>query len=176
MHPFLKLLGWAGRVFDFIIGALVYVAAAILTFIMLAVCWDVIARAVVGKPLSWVLEFTEYSLLYITFMCTAWVLKDEGHVTTDLFLLSLKKKNQHLMTMVTSVIGGLVCLILTWYGTAVSIAKLRAGSFEPTAIQPPDFPLYIIIPIGSFLLFVQFMRRAWAQRKKWMELKNNDRE
>ena len=57
------------------LSALMFIGAAILAFLMLAVCWDVVARTIVGKPLIWLLEFTEYGLLYMTFLCTAWVLK-----------------------------------------------------------------------------------------------------
>ncbi len=81
-----KLLKKASYVFDHILGALMSLGAAIVAFLMLSVCWDVIARTFAGKPLTWVLEFTEYSLLYMTFLSTAWVLKDEGHVTNDIFL------------------------------------------------------------------------------------------
>jgi C4-dicarboxylate transporter DctQ subunit len=166
----------ASAVFDFIVGALVYVAAAILAFITLAVCWDVIVRSVAARPLPWVLEFTEYGLLYMTFLCTAWVLKNEGHVTSDLLISSLKKKTQIVLNTVTSITGGLVCLILTWFGTSVSLEKLHMGSYQPTAMEPPDFPIFVIIPIGSFLLFIQFMRRAWVHRTSWKELGTEHRE
>ena len=176
MRTLLRSMAKASAVFDFILGALVYVAAAILLLITLSVCWDVIARGIVGKPLSWVLEFTEYGLLYMTFLCTAWVLKKEGHVTSDLFISSLNKKTQIIMNTVTSLMGGVVCLILTWFGTAVSLEKLQMGSYQPTPMEPPDFPIFIIIPIGSFLLFIQFMRRAWVHRASWKELGTGDRE
>jgi TRAP-type C4-dicarboxylate transport system permease small subunit len=166
----------ASAVFDFILGALVYVAAAILLFITLAVCWDVVARAAASRPLPWVLEFTEYGLLYMTFLCAAWVLRKEGHVTSDLLIGSLSKQKQIVMNTITSIMGALVCLVLTWFGTAVSLEKLQMGSYQPTPMEPPDFPIFIIIPIGSFLLFIQFMRRAWAHRTNWKELGGDDRD
>ncbi|MFH1116680.1 MAG: TRAP transporter small permease [Pseudomonadota bacterium] len=160
----------ASAAFDFILGALVYLGAGILAFLTLAVCWDVVSRATPAGPLTWVLEFTQYGLLYMTFLCTAWVLKKEGHVTTDLLICRLKEKTRELLITATSIIGGLVCLTLTWYGAVVSLEKLRIGSYQPTPLETPDFPVFMIIPIGSFLLFVQFMRRAWAHRTRWKEL------
>lgn len=176
MRTFQRSVAKASAVFDFILGALVYVAAGILAFIILAVCWDVLARAIAARPLPWVLEFTEYGLLYMTFLCTAWVLKNEGHVTSDLLISSLNKKTQIVMNTVTSIMGGLVCLILTWFGTAVSLEKLRMGSYQPTAMEPPDFPIFVIIPIGTFLLFIQFMRRAWIHRTSWRDHRGENRE
>jgi TRAP-type mannitol/chloroaromatic compound transport system permease small subunit len=57
--------------------------------------------------------------------------------------------------------------VLFWFGVAVSWEKLQNGAYQPTAIQPPDFPIYIIIPIGFFLLFVQFLRRTLKNLKNW---------
>ena len=78
-----------------------FLGAVILAFLMLAVCWDVVARTVVGAPLIWLLEFTEYGLLYMTFLCAAWVLKGEAHVTSDLLLVTLSLKKQALLNTIT---------------------------------------------------------------------------
>jgi len=162
-----KLLTKSAAVFDYIIGSLTYLAAAILTFIMLAVCWDVIARAVVGQPLKWVLEFSEYSLLYITFLCTAWVLKNERHVIVDIGLNQLNPRTRALFNVATSILGAIICLLLTWYGWDVAWEHLVKGFYQPTVIKPPDFPIFVIIPIGSFLLFIQFLRRTSKYLGNW---------
>ena len=107
-------------VFDQILGAFMFLGSAILAFLLLAVCWDVFARTFFGRPLTWVLEFTEYGLLYMTFLCTAWVLKNEGHVISDLLLVGLSPRNQALLNTVTSFMGAVICLILTWFGADVS--------------------------------------------------------
>ena len=162
-----KLLIKASSAFDRILGVFMFLAAAILAFLMLAVCWDVIARTFAGKPLIWLLEFTEYGLLYITFLCTAWVLKNEGHVISDLLLVALSPKSQAFLNMATSILGAVICLFLTWFGAAVSWEKLQSGAYQPTPIEPPDFPIFVIIPIGSFLLFIQFLRRAYKNLGHW---------
>jgi TRAP-type C4-dicarboxylate transport system permease small subunit len=157
--------------FDQLLGFLVYVASAMLAFILLAVCWDVIARTLAGSPLPWVLEFTEYSLLYVTFLCTAWVLRNEGHVNTDLLLIALRKDHRAFLNGITSIIGAGVSILLTCFGLLVSLEKLREGSFQPTAMAPPDFPLFIIIPFGFFLLLIQFIRRACRHFSEWKVLR-----
>ena len=163
----MKLLTKSSSVFDYILGALTYLAAGILTFIMLAVCWDVIARAVAGAPLKWVLEFSEYSLLYITFLGAAWVLKNERHVIVDIGLNWLNPKTRALFNVATSILGAIICLLLTWYGWDVAWEHLQQGFFQPTVIRPPDFPIFVIIPIGSFLLFIQFLRRTSKYLGEW---------
>ncbi len=170
-----RLLTKASSAFDSVLGALNFLGAAILAFLMIAVCWDVIARSFAGKPLTWVLEFTEYGLLYITFLCTAWVLRNEGHVTSDLILSSLSPKTRAAFNTITSILGAVICLILTWFGAEVSWGKLQSGAFQPTAIQPPDFPIFVIIPTGSFLLFIQFLRRAYHNLVIWQTARTESR-
>ncbi len=169
-----KWLIKGASVFDRILGVFFFLGAIILAFIMLAVCWDVIARAVANKPLPWVLEFSEYSLLFMCFLCAAWVLRNNGHVISDLLLVRLNPKKQAFLNTLTSILGAVICAILTGFGTYVSLEKLWAGSFQPTAIKPPDFPLFIIIPIGCSLLSIQFLRRAFDHYRIWKNGANND--
>lgn len=167
-----KSLPKASSLFDCILNALLFLGSTLLAFLMLAVCWDVIARTAVGKPLTWVLEFTEYGLLYVTFLCAAWVLKNEGHVTNDLFLARLDPKKRALFDTVTSVSGAIICLFLTWFGAIVSWDKLQSGAYQPTPIEPPDFPIFVIIPLGCLLLSIQFLRRAYSRLKEWKKQGN----
>lgn len=169
-----KLLAKGGTIFDYIIGSLTYLAAAILTFIMLAVVWDVIARAVASQPLRWVLEFSEYSLLYITFLGTAWVLKLERHVIVDIGLNQFGLKTRALLNVATSILGAIICAILAWYGWDVAWEHLVKGFYQPTVIRPPDFPIFVIIPIGSFLLSIQFLRRANKHLGDWRKFRDQE--
>jgi len=164
-----KVIVKAASVVDRLLITLVCIAAVILAFITLAVCWDVVARAVAKKPLTWVVEFTEYSLLYITFLCAPWVLKKERHVKIDVLLKKLSKKNEALLNSISSLLGACVCSFLVWWGTYVALDHLRRGCYQPTVIEPPDFPLFIVIPVGSCLLMIEFLRAAyvnWEKRKK----------
>lgn len=162
-----EILRKAGSVFDWLISFLMVLGALVLAFLLVAVCWDVFARSVFGRPLAWVLEFTEYGLLYMTFLGAAWALKNEAHVVTDIVLVALSPENRALLNLATSILGAIVSLLLAWFGWEVSWAKLKSGSYQPTEMEPPDFPLFVIISIGSFLLFIQFIRRAYGHYRLW---------
>jgi len=162
-----KLLKKGSYVFDNIIKALFYLGIIIFAFIMLSVGWDVVSKTIAGKPIEWVLEFSEYSLLFMCFLCTTWVLKNENHVTSDILLARLSEKKQALFNMFTSILSSIVCMIITCVGTVVSLDRLQSGSYQPTPMQFPDFPLYIIIPIGCCLLSIQFLRRFYNNLRLW---------
>ena len=153
--------------FDHILGGFAFLGGAILAFLMFAVCWDVIARTAAGRPLEWVLEFSEYGLLFMCFLTAAWVLKNDRHVISDLLLVALSRRKQTFINMMTSIAGSLICIVLTYFGADVSLEKLQTGAYEPTIMQPPDFPLYLIIPVGFCLLSIQFMRKTYQNYRAW---------
>jgi C4-dicarboxylate transporter DctQ subunit len=162
-----KAIVKAASVVDCLLITLVYVAAVILTFITLLVCLDVVARAVAKKSVTGVTEFTEYSLLYITFLCAPWVLKRDAHVKIDILLKKLSKKNEALVNSISSLLGACVCSFLVWWGTYVALDRLWRRSYQPTAIEIPDFPIFIVIPLGSCFLMIEFLRAAYINYQKW---------
>jgi TRAP-type C4-dicarboxylate transport system permease small subunit len=151
-----------GRIFDKIIGAFSFIAGLILAFILLSVCFDVFMRYFFNRPLQWVVELTEYALLYITFLGTAWLLKREGHINVDVFLALLGPRTQAGLKVFSSLIGIIVSFCLVWYGTAVAWENYRDGIYNITVLEFPKAPLLAIIPIGSLILLAQFIRRAYG--------------
>jgi len=151
-----------GRILDKIIGSFSFIAGLILAFILLSVCLEVFMRYFLNRPLQWVVELTEYALLYITFLGTAWLLKREGHINVDVFLALLSPKTQAGFKVFSSLIGIIVSSCLVWYGTAVAWENYRDGIYNITVLEFPKAPLLAIIPIGSFILLAQFIRRAYG--------------
>jgi len=132
----------------------------LLFLLMLSVCWEVFSRYYLGRGTTWVIEFSEYSMLFMTFLGTAWLLSKDGHVEMDIVVNALRPKTQRVLKATTSIVCAVVCLLLAWSGTEVSLDYLQRGLHRPTLMAPPYFPLFAIIPTGFFLLFVQFLRRT----------------
>ncbi len=163
----MKLLAKAGAVFDRTIGYLAFMAAVLIIFTMLAVGAEIIMRYFLHRPMIWVMEITEIILLFITFLGTAWLLKREGHVTVDILLIRVNQKTRAFLGIVSSIIGIIVCMVLVWYGTRVSIDFIQGGLYEPTLLELPKGPLLTVIPLGSFLLLIQFLRRTYGNLVNW---------
>lgn len=153
--------------FDRVIDIFAFLAALLLLFMMLSVTFDVFMRFFFNRPQAWTIEFAGYSLLYITFLGTAWVLKKEGHVIIDIILDRLNPRNQNLFNIIISVIGMVISLILVWYGTLVTLDHFRRGVYFYTVLETPTAPILAIIPVGSFLLFIQFARRTYSYVQRW---------
>lgn len=163
----MRILRKAGTVFDRTIGYLAFLAAVLLIFTMLAVSAEVVMRYFLHRPMIWVMEITEIILLFVTFLGAAWLLRREGHVTVDVLLSHLDPRTQALLGIVSSIIGILICIILVWYGINVSYVYTKGGLYEPTLLELPKGPLLTIIPLGGFLMLVQFTKRAYRCLQHW---------
>ncbi len=151
-----------GRILDKIMEIFAFLAGLILAFILLSVCLEVFMRYFLNRPLQWVVELTEYALLYITFLGAAWLLKRGGHINVDIFLSLLSSRTRAGLKIFSSLIGIIVSFCLVWYGFAVSWEHFQDGIYNITLLEFPKAPLLAIIPIGSLLLLAQFIRRAYG--------------
>ena len=158
----MNFLAKIGRVLDKIEDSFSFIAGIMLAFIMLSVCLEVFMRYFLNRPLQWVIELTEYALLYITFLGTAWLLKGEGHITVDVILIRFGPKTQSCLKIFSSVIGIIISFFLVWYGFEVTWENYREGIYNITVLEFPKAPILVIIPVGSLILLLQFIRRAYG--------------
>ena len=149
------------RLFDRILISLACVAAATIVCIALSIDFEVVMRYFFNRPIGGVIDFSEYGLLYILFLTAAWVLAREGHVKVDLLLAALPSRRQRVLNIITSLVGALACAIFFCFGVWITWEAFEAGALLWKATFVPKWPIYMIIPFGSLLLSLQFLRRAW---------------
>lgn len=153
-------------IFDGVVGFLALLAMILIVLVMLVVSVDVVMRYFLNRPMAWVLESTQYALMFITFLGTAWVLQEEGHVNVDLVISMLNQKPQNWLNVITSILAALVCLVVAWFGVKVGWDYFNIHYFYEGTIRVPGYLLIAIIPLASFLLFIQFLRRAYGFARK----------
>lgn len=145
---------------------LAWLAGAIVVLVMLAICYAVFMRYAFRQPLASIVEISSYAMLYITFLGTAWLLRQDGHVQVDLILGKLNPKARSVMDVITSLFGLAVALILTWQGLAVTVDNFRRQVTVANVLNTPQFLLIGVIPLGGALLTLEFIRRAWRSLKQ----------
>lgn len=158
----MKLSGKITGIFDRTVDVFSIMGGVLLVAIMLAVSVKIIFRYFLHEAIVGVDEIAEISMLYLTFLGAAWLLRRGGHITIDLLFARLKPKAQARLNITTSVFGLFISLILVWYGTAATVSFWQRGILTPTILEVPRALIIGIIPVGSLLLAIQFLRRAWA--------------
>ncbi len=158
----MKLQRKAASIFDRALGVPAALSGALIISIMLLVALGVIMRHFFHRPIVWVNEITEICLVFILYLSTAWVLKKEGHVVMDLLVNKLGAKSRDLTNVITSILAAIICLIITAYGIRVGWDYFQIDFTYAGSFLIPAFLLEAVVPLGTFLLFIQFLRRAYG--------------
>ena len=159
-YEYMKIPVNAKAGLDRVVNFFALLAVLIMAFVLLAVNSDIVMRYFLNNPSKWVTEVSEYAILWMTFFASAWVLKNEKHVVMDIILIRVRPGIRNTINMVTSLFGAALCLIVTWYGIVVTLDLFQRKVLLSSSIDPMAYPLFTIIPIGSFLLAIQFIIRA----------------
>ncbi|MCL4675691.1 MAG: TRAP transporter small permease [Pararhodobacter sp.] len=136
---------------------LAILGAGILFFAASIIFFEVVSRAVAGTSRLWVIEVSEYSLLYITFLGAPYLLEKNRHVTLDLLYASLTQGWKSLLRLLNSAIGFAICAVLTVVGFDVWMDQIDTGVRATTVMAPPRYWITPALPLGMFLMAVQFV-------------------
>jgi TRAP-type C4-dicarboxylate transport system permease small subunit len=158
---FLKKGFW--RLFDKLLNVMAGLAGTILVFITAAVCYTIGMRFLFTKTTIWIMQTTEYALLWIVFLATTWLLRERGHITTDVIYTHLNEKTKHYLDCIMYVIGGLTCAMMFYFAVLYTLDCIINRVTDVRAVTVPKSAVFIIIPIGSILLTIQFFRMAWSK-------------
>lgn len=165
----MKLLHRLSAIFDRTNDGLTFLAAIFLAFITSIVSAEIVMRYLLNRSIKWVIEVSEYSLLWVAFLSVAWALRKEAHVKMDVVLSHLKPRTQALLNVITSIVGAIICLTLAWFSAETTWHQFLMGAAREGMLQIPKAPIMAIIPIGFFFLFIQFIKRSYGYLRSWKE-------
>lgn len=151
------------KVFDRLLDVMAVMAGVILVFICAAVCYTIGMRYLFEQTTIWIMQTTEYALLWIVFLATAWLLRERGHITTDVIYSTLNEKTKRYLDLVMFICGAIACFISMVYGIAYTYDSIVNHVTDVRAVTIPKAYIFFIIPVGFFLLTVQFLRMARAK-------------
>ena len=101
--------------FDKLLNVMAVLAGVILVFIVGAVCYTIGMRYFFKQTTIWIMQTTEYALLWIVFLATTWLLREGGHITTDIIYSHLSNKTRLYLDAVMFIIGGLACAVMLYF-------------------------------------------------------------
>ena len=155
------------NIFDRTNGVLAVFGSILIIFVMLLIVAQIIMRRFLGQSIFWAIDISEFSLIYIPFLGAAWLLRKDGHVMIEVVVTHFKPRTQAMIHFINSIIGSAACAIITWYGIVVTLDFYQLSYTMDSRLAPLMWPLTIIIPIGSLLLTIQFVRRTNRYWKNW---------
>ena len=136
------------------------VAMVVLCLIISSVCLEIFMRYFLNRPLVWVLELTEYALLWVTFLGAAWLLRQGGHVPVDVIVDFMSQRWKKRCAFFSSALGLAISVILTIFGAYATYDHWTRNMFKPTVLEFPTWIVLAAIPIGSIFLILRFLNQV----------------
>lgn len=152
---------WAA--FDALIDWMAAAGAFLMVFITAAMCREVVMRYFFGDPSVWAIPLCEYSLLWMVFLGTTWLLRENGHVAVDIVHARLPPRLRAGLDVVTHSLAAVACAVMTALGAQYTYQCIVDGVTDVRAVTVPKAAVFGIIPFGSLLLTIQLLRMIAAQ-------------
>lgn len=156
----MNFLRKAEKGFDRLVSAMLLLSGAIVLIDMVAVVQDVIIRKSVDFTWGPLYELLTFSLVWMTFLGTTAIYRDDGHVKLDSFMQMLPKRSQLLIHFITSCAVACLCLFLLFLTARLTLNDYKNHFILSTILNPPKWPIEIIIPFNFVLLFLQAIRHS----------------
>ena len=135
---------WSGKIISYLlvvaIGALLY---------------EIVARYFFRSPTIWAHEASLLLFGAYAVMLGAYAHVHKAHVNMDLFYNRWSIRTRAIVDVLTFFIFIFWCGALLWWGTSFAIKSVKFLEHSTTAWGPPIWPLKLMLPLGTFLLFLQ---------------------
>jgi TRAP-type C4-dicarboxylate transport system permease small subunit len=131
-------------------------SGCILLFITISIFIDVFLRYFFNRPSIWITEVSTYLFLYIIFLGTAYALQEDMHIKVTFIVGFLGPRLTKIIDLLTAIFAMIFCLVLLWQTTVMTWTAFKEDWTSPTMLNAPYGYIYIIMVIGSFLLFLTF--------------------
>jgi TRAP-type C4-dicarboxylate transport system permease small subunit len=146
------------RFLDRLLAGMAVLAGLFLLFITFSISYGIFTRAGGFQSPVWIIQFNEYSLLWMTFLGSAWVLSRRKHVAVDVFTSHLGPGGRRIAEFVHSLVGIAVCGILCWHTSLMTLSLFQRGVTDVQAVDIPKCLILVVIPAGFLALTAQFFR------------------
>lgn len=132
---------------------------------MLTTAYDTIMRYFFAQPTAWSVELNEVFLVFVTLFAGAELVKRDQHIQMDLLYNKLPGGPQKGARILIYLVGFLICAGLFWLGLQATISTYIGKVYAAGAFRLPLWLLYVMIPIGMGLMFLEYLARLISEIK-----------
>lgn len=127
---------------------LLFVLAAILLY-------STFSRVVLGQPVNWVMEMSQFVLSAYYLLGGAYSLQLDAHVRMDLFYSRMAARKRAVTDAFTILFVIFYLGVLFWGGLSSTEYSWTYNQVNYTAWAPPLWPIKSIMTLGIFLMLLQ---------------------
>lgn len=148
------------RLFDGLLNAMAIIAGILIALVPLLIFYDAALRVLRIGASVWVNDYSAIFLVYATFLAAPWLQRERGHIYVEVIADQLRGVPRRRLAQCVALICAIVCLYLSYRSATVVHANI--GYYDVSAIETPRWVRFAPLPIGFFLLALQFLRDAFG--------------
>lgn len=146
------------KILDKTVSYLSFIGAIGIVLIMLLIVADVIGRSVFNQPVTGTSEIVRNSIVGITFLQMAHVLKNGRHIRTTVILDRVSYKWRLVLNGLASLLGMALFILIISQSWEAALDSYVTGEYEGEgALEVPTFPTRFLILLGSLAIILQFL-------------------
>ncbi len=153
------------KAIDYCILALAVVAGVIVLFLLLAVCFATLSRYLFNEPFSFLIDYSSYSLLFIAFLGSPWLLQKRGHVSIDMVVDALPHRIKPFWRAVIDLLIACISAVVCYIGVSLTYTNIVNHVVVADFLSTPKWVLMAPIPVSAFFLAVQSIRNMIGNLK-----------
>ena len=136
------------------------IAVACLAIIIVAFCFEVVARYVFGSPTTWALAVSSYLLLAMIFLALPEMTRTSSHVAITMLIDKLPTGAANVLRTTIHVLGIVGSAVAAWITTDEAIAHFVGDIWTIQSFPIPKWMVSGMIPYGFASAGLYFLRQA----------------
>ncbi len=143
---------------EWVVRAMLVVAAVLAFLICFLVCADVIGRVVFNSPVKGTPEIVSFSIVVICFLQEPFAIRSGGMFFVDALSTHLPPLAQRVLEIFGYLLGIAFFSIVFWGSIDPSLHAWNSNEFEGEgALRVPVWPVRFIILLGTFLAACNYL-------------------
>ena len=149
--------------FDLLLDLCYFLTGGVVAAVALFVVYEVFVRYVLNDPTKWVIQGSEYGLVYLAFLAAGPVLRDGGHTKMTIILERLGPRNSRYLDAFTSVVGLAVCAVFSWQTTTRIMESIARDATYKEGFAISQAAIWWVMPFAFMTMGLQFIRLFMEQ-------------
>ncbi len=154
MRRLLKIIDgiseWSGKIFAY----LLWPGVAVLVY-------EVGARHLFNAPTIWAHGMTQRIFATYYFICGAYISLTLSHIKMDVIYNRFSLRTRAILDMIGFLFFFAFCGVLLWWGSGYAWDSLIRLEPDNTPFRAPLYPVKLMIPLGTLLIFLQELAQFW---------------
>ena len=154
---------YVNKFFDGVNILLATIAGLALGFLLIAICISTLSRFFFNRPFSSLVEYSSYSLIYITFLAGPWLLAQRKHIAVDLITNDMNPRLKKTMAVIIDIMGVVITGVIAYFSLSVTMSNFQNDIRIMDSMRTPQWCLLAAVPTGCFFMLFQFMRNLFQE-------------